>query len=74
MTEIRFTQEARTAILKAVRYAVTSGCCRVEPPCLAKVLLNGKAVAFQESLVGESHYVDFYAGRLKGRADIEILF
>ena len=41
MTEIRFTQEARTAILKAVRYAVTSGCCRVEPPCLAKVLLNG---------------------------------
>ena len=40
----------------------------------AKVLLNGRAVAFRETLVGESRYVDFSAGRLEGRADIEILF
>lgn len=39
-----------------------------------KVLLNGMPVAFQESIVGESHYVDFSAGNLKGRADMEILF
>ena len=45
-----------------------------EGTVVAKVLLNGRAVAFQETLVGESHYVDFSAGRLKGRADIEILF
>ena len=41
MSDIRFTQEARTAILKAVRLAVHSGCTRVEPPCLAKALLLG---------------------------------
>ena len=45
-----------------------------EGTVVEKVLLNGKPVAFEETLVGESHYVDFSGGRLKGRADIEILF
>ena len=38
------------------------------------VLLNGKPVAFRETLVGESRYVDFSAGSLAGSADIEIVF
>ena len=45
-----------------------------EGTAAAKVLLNGMPVAFQENILGESHYVDFSAGRLTGRADIEILF
>ena len=45
-----------------------------EGKVVAKVLLNGMPVAFEETVVGESHYVDFSAGSLKGRADIEILF
>ena len=40
----------------------------------ATVLLNGKPVAFRETLVGESRYVDFSAGSLAGSADIEIVF
>ena len=45
-----------------------------EGTVVEKVLLNGKPVAFEETAVGESHYVDFSDDRLKGRADIEILF
>ncbi|MBP5218159.1 MAG: hypothetical protein J6Z47_04340 [Bacteroidales bacterium] len=40
----------------------------------SEVLLNGKPVEFREVLVAESRYVDFSAGGLHGRADIEILF
>ena len=45
-----------------------------EGASVSSVLLNGKPVAFRETLVGESRYADFSAGGLSGRADIEILF
>ena len=66
---------------KGMRYCVDSPAREISAHILlpegataSAVLLNGKALAFQETLVGESRYVDFSAGRLDGRADIEILF
>ena len=66
---------------KGMRYCVDSPARKISAHILlpegataSAVLLNGKTLAFQETLVGESRYVDFSAGRLDGRADIEILF
>ncbi|MBR5660290.1 MAG: hypothetical protein IKW99_01930 [Bacteroidales bacterium] len=66
---------------KGMRYRVDSPAREIRAHILlpdsvtaSTVLLNGKPVAFRETLVGESRYVDFSARSLAGSADIEIGF
>ena len=66
---------------KGMRYCVDSPAREIsahillpEGASVSTVLLNGNSVVFKDTLVGESHYVDFSAAGLDGRADIEILF
>ena len=66
---------------KGMRYCVDSPAREISAHILlpegasaSTVLLNGKPVEFRDVLVGDSHYIDFSARGLHGRADIEILF
>ena len=66
---------------KGMRYCVDSPARRISAHILlpegtsaSTVLLNGSPVSFQDVSVGDSHYADFSAAGLDGRADIEILF